>query len=501
MLRLSIITFFILGLFACKEEYTIKKNSLSNEEKEKIKQEIQLLELGENSISIADSILSLYPENKEFVSSQLGNYYFRNSDFQLAEKYFSISANNYKLKKNEVEYAKQLANLGVINEITGKYNKANENYLIALTIFNATNLELQSSMIYNNLGIVHQQLEEDSIALQYYRKSLIISQKLNRDDLIAKRLNNIGTIQEEFYQRIDSALYYYNASYRFAQQDSMNDFLPTIENNIAYIYIQQDKLDLADSLLQQVYLKAKETNNHELSSILRNQAELFLKRNQNELAIQKLNEAIEIARKKSNKEIELESIHILIKAFEKTQQFEKAFNQSKVYYQLKEDIKGEEIKKEINRLSFEYHVKEKENEIQILSLENHVQERTLWLQWFFIFILILFSVILFSVYKLRQKKNHIKMLTIQKEISNYVREISILKEHQSHSEEEIKQRIKQWELTEREQDILFYITQGLTNKEIADKIFVSINTVKTHVKNIYVKLDVRNRTEAAQKAK
>jgi DNA-binding NarL/FixJ family response regulator len=40
-----------------------------------------------------------------------------------------------------------------------------------------------------------------------------------------------------------------------------------------------------------------------------------------------------------------------------------------------------------------------------------------------------------------------------------------------------------------------YITKGYTGKEIADKMHVSINTVKTHLKHIYQKLHVRSRTE------
>jgi LuxR family maltose regulon positive regulatory protein len=49
--------------------------------------------------------------------------------------------------------------------------------------------------------------------------------------------------------------------------------------------------------------------------------------------------------------------------------------------------------------------------------------------------------------------------------------------------------------------ILLYISEGLKNTEIADKMFVSINTVKTHIKNIFVKLDVSNRIQATNKAK
>ena len=56
-------------------------------------------------------------------------------------------------------------------------------------------------------------------------------------------------------------------------------------------------------------------------------------------------------------------------------------------------------------------------------------------------------------------------------------------------------------LTDRECEILKGIAKGLTNKQIGEELFVSENTVKKHVNNIYFKLDVNRRTQAVAKAK
>ena len=53
------------------------------------------------------------------------------------------------------------------------------------------------------------------------------------------------------------------------------------------------------------------------------------------------------------------------------------------------------------------------------------------------------------------------------------------------------------ELTEREMDVLKLVAQGLSNQEIADKLFISIKTVKFHVTNVLNKLGVEDRTQAA----
>ena len=56
-------------------------------------------------------------------------------------------------------------------------------------------------------------------------------------------------------------------------------------------------------------------------------------------------------------------------------------------------------------------------------------------------------------------------------------------------------------ITDREYEILVKISEGLSNKEIGDRLFISESTVKTHVSNLYSKLDAKRRTQAIQKAK
>ncbi len=54
-------------------------------------------------------------------------------------------------------------------------------------------------------------------------------------------------------------------------------------------------------------------------------------------------------------------------------------------------------------------------------------------------------------------------------------------------------------LSGREREILSYVAQGYPDKEIAEKIFLSNETIRTHLRNIYRKLHVRSRTEAMVK--
>ena len=62
-------------------------------------------------------------------------------------------------------------------------------------------------------------------------------------------------------------------------------------------------------------------------------------------------------------------------------------------------------------------------------------------------------------------------------------------------------QLKQLGITKRELEILELIAHGMSNREIAEKLFVSENTVKTHSSHLFDKLSAKRRTQAVQIAK
>lgn len=63
------------------------------------------------------------------------------------------------------------------------------------------------------------------------------------------------------------------------------------------------------------------------------------------------------------------------------------------------------------------------------------------------------------------------------------------------------EKIKTLGISDREYEVLQQLSKGLSNKEIAKALFVSESTIKTHVSNLFVKLDAKRRTQAIKKAK
>ena len=54
-------------------------------------------------------------------------------------------------------------------------------------------------------------------------------------------------------------------------------------------------------------------------------------------------------------------------------------------------------------------------------------------------------------------------------------------------------------LSDREFDVIKLIYDGKTNQQIADSLFIAMNTLKKHINNVYFKLDVTSRTTAVAK--
>ncbi len=82
----------------------------------------------------------------------------------------------------------------------------------------------------------------------------------------------------------------------------------------------------------------------------------------------------------------------------------------------------------------------------------------------------------------------------------YINKRSLKKSSESPTEIDLK-TIEKLEISKREYEVLKAIANGLSNKEIAEQLFLSESTIKTHVSSLLVKLNAKRRTQAIQIAK
>ena len=92
---------------------------------------------------------------------------------------------------------------------------------------------------------------------------------------------------------------------------------------------------------------------------------------------------------------------------------------------------------------------------------------------------------------LKLSKPKIKTVVVEKEVYISRNENFVLNES----------LVAKLELSNRELEILGLMAEGNSNQEIANRIFVSLSTVKTHNQNLFEKLDAKRRTQAIEKAK
>lgn len=124
-----------------------------------------------------------------------------------------------------------------------------------------------------------------------------------------------------------------------------------------------------------------------------------------------------------------------------------------------------------------------------------------WLEWKFLIVdktldiyiglMALFFTVLGVWIATQLVRPHTQSLIVEKEVHvHHVNEFSIN-----------TTELEKLNLSNREYEVLQLLAQGYSNADIANTLFLSISTIKTHVSNILLKLDVNNRTQATEKAK
>lgn len=101
--------------------------------------------------------------------------------------------------------------------------------------------------------------------------------------------------------------------------------------------------------------------------------------------------------------------------------------------------------------------------------------------------------------QLIKPKIETKTLVVEKEV--IVEKEVLVKEFSAEQMQQIEKQQQALGLSNRELEVLQLMAQGLSNREIADRLFLSVPTIKTHTSNLFFKLDVKRRTQAIEKAR
>ncbi len=424
--------------------------------------------------------------------------------------------------------------------------KSVEYYKRALGFLEKSSDTLLKTICLNNLGVSLRKLNDEKMAYKYYVQALKLAKRNKNNKQIARILNGIGNVfvNTEEYKK---ALYYFKKSldlefknknlrgqeYNFAnigevyiytkQYDSAEHYLkkslnlakiiyqsrqPGIEYNLlAYLY--KNKGDY----LQAIYYYDQAIPILEKQNIKRYTANSYINRGLSELPFKRFKEAkrdiqkgLVIAKSINSKENISLAYEALVQYYSHLNDYKKALDAHIMAKKFHDSIVNVIAKNSIISTQILYETKEKDEKIKQLAYEKELEKsaslRNYWLMIgiaVFSSLLILFLYLFFS---LRRKNKDLELEQKNSEIHSYVLKIKELEQQMKNNgatKIDINAKLKEMDLTKREIDVLKLIAEGYTNDQIAEKMFISKNTVKSHIKNIYLKLDVKNRIQVVKK--
>lgn len=399
-----------------------------------------------------------------------------------------------------------LNNLAVVLRKLNHEQEAMKYYIRSLDIAKQTNNQRSIAISLNGMGNVFLNMGQYQKALLYFREALAIEEERNNLRGINYDLSNIGEVflLEGNY---DSSLYFYQKSMEVGQQRLYKADIAVDYYNLGMVYQKMGDLLKSNAYFFQSHPKFKEYK------VNRYLSKSYIKLGQNFTALGNYQEANKYLEEGLKLSREIRSAENLIEAYKSLSQLyraQKDFARALEFYQagqaLNDSIRSEQTKRNIAALESLYESDIKDTEIQKMSVDLQLQKFQNLIQFLVLGFLLIIAIVFIVIARLRVKNNRLIISQMRNDIRDYVNRLKELEtqDKDPNIEDErnvFRRNVEQFALSEREIDVLLLISQGLKNEEIAEHLFLSVSTVKTHTRNIFQKLDVRNRIEAVRRAK
>jgi len=434
---------------------------------------------------------------------QTGILCYRLSGFEDALRYFVFAEKSYRNANLELKATQMLANQAVLQEWKGNYKEAVKIYITTADVFKEYGDSASWASALGNIGVVYEEMGMAEKAIYYDKLGLAI--KLLRNDTInaATNYNNIGVAFSELLNIPDSAIYYYTKAFEIYK--SQGDLLHCAQarNNLGMLYIMQNKFALAKYHLEKADLIFDSVGN--LQGKATNQryfGELYFAQGNDRGSLEYFKSAMDIFRQINDKKSLMEMGTLLSKVYISMGNYPEATQMMQYANSIQDSLMNIDNKAIIADMESKYQLKEKNKTIEVLQLEEELSRKQIRNQLMFISLLVVIFVLIFVIYYFNSLKNKLNQKQLRLELQNYmlrIDEMALEIEEKNDCAKFSEEKIKEFDLSEREAEVLKLISRGYKNSEIAEKLFVSQNTIKSHIKNIYVKLDVKNRVEALKR--
>ena len=440
---------------------------------------------------------SFTDEHKQLLYIKTGNSLMYSGKELLAQPWFKkvINVGNSLISKGQLSDA--MTGLGRTYEYTGKSDSAFFWYLKAYQLVNESSDTLRRARGARNIAQLLRVLERFADAKYYCRQAVDLIPGIEDFKVVANIYNETAYLFE-LSEQFDSAAYYYEKLINISQQNNYLKGESTGYNNLASVYEKTGRYPEAlDLKLKGLGIDRKIDDTYGIMTSLVSLTESYILLNNYQKAKVTLNEAFALC--DSSWIVDLSGIYYLYyDIFKKTGNSNEALNNYEKYTVLRDSINQNRSREKVMDILAKYETEKKEQQILLLEQTNLLNESRIRLQWVLIVGLVISGLLmLFAVWLFIKHKNH-KIKMMQLEIHQFLlrhRETEDSDE-KVYQDNDPSEKYKKWDLTNREAEVLHHLSQGCANAKIAKNLFISENTVKFHIKNIYIKLNVKNRMEA-----
>ncbi len=443
-----------------------------------------------------------------------GSYIYKNID---SATYFVEQG--FELSK-KIDYKNGIGEgygwLAYLSHQRGNLKEAINYNVKCLAIIQAQGFVSQYPRILNNLATLHLELKSYDKAMQYYKECIELNTRADAKKSLASNYNNLALI-DRILENFDNSFQNYQKAVEIRTIIKDTIGLASTYSNLGTLYEVQERLDSAvyyydKSLTYRKLLKDRKGTAISLYKL----GNAYYLEGQYSKALAKAEESYQISSKWGYIAQEKEVSEVMYRIYKVTNNNLKALKYYERFNLLADSLNNIETQKKVIESDYQIEYNKKhlvdslkntqiliENEL--LEKENTLKAKSLSIQrlWLLLTILLLCAlVIMLILFRKTAKAKEIQLRTEVKlklsEVLALQNKLSVQKEQNQSPIEGINIVLDE-KLTEREQEVLDALVLGLSNKEIGTKLYLSVNTIKFHINNLYFKLDVNNRTQAAIK--
>lgn len=406
--------------------------------------------------------------------------------------------------KNSWDIKARIRNLNALGVTYRRLNleeQAVKFHLEALELSEKNNFVKSAAIALNGTGNAYISLKKYDDAIKYFRLALKWHKLDDNERGVGYDYSNMG---EAFMykQQYDSSFYYQSKALEIANKSKNINDIAIIQSAMGLMFQKEQEWQKAlEYYFKSIPVLEKNQNKRLLSFTLINTGIIYTE-------LQDFNKAksyIDSGLQLSSEILSKDNLVLGYKALSDLLELDGQYGESLANYKsmvvYRDSIFNIQSDNNIVAMNIKFDSDKKDEKINRLNLEREINKDRNIILFLSLGLLFVISVFSFIFNRMKIKNNNMVIDHLRSQINGYLGQISHLEDKDVKSGGfNVSDKLSKYGLSTREKEVLDCIGQGMKNQEIADKMFVSLSTIKTHTQNIYDKLEVRNRIEAARKA-